>query len=78
VLLPTDGTIAFSRIFSPRTMSAAVDMGPDRPDRAWLNEVLLDPPVSGPIRVELREGWNVLAIRARTGTRFVRLLDGPA
>jgi dipeptidyl aminopeptidase/acylaminoacyl peptidase len=78
VSLPTDGTIAFSRIFFPRKMSAVLDIGPDRPDRAWLNEVQLEPPVSGPIRVELREGWNVLAIRARPGTRFVRLLDGPA
>jgi hypothetical protein len=67
VALPQAGTTAVSRVFAPRRMMAALDIGPVPPSRLWLNEKAIGAASPGPILVELREGWNSLAVRGGPG-----------
>ena len=47
----------------------------ESPGRLWLNEQAIGPAGHGPILVELREGWNTLAVRGGPSERFVRWRD---
>ncbi len=80
VALPGDGTTVVSRVFAPRRQLAALDVGPVSPGRLWLNGKTLGAADTGPVLVELQEGWNSLAMRGGPGERFVRwrAFDNPA
>ena len=75
VAIPADGTTAVSQVFAPRRKMVALDIGPAPPGRLWLNEKVTGAACCGPILVELREGWNSLALRGRPGELFVRWRD---
>ena len=75
VALPTDGTTAVSRVFAPRRTMVLLDVGPVSPGRLWLNEKAIGAAGRGPILVELREGWNALAVSGERNERFVRWRD---
>jgi WD40 repeat protein len=73
--LPADETTAVSRVFAPRRKMVALDIGPIRPGRFWLNEKAIGALGTGPILVQLREGWNSLAVRGGRSELFVRWRD---
>jgi hypothetical protein len=50
----------------------APDIGPDPPGRLWLNEKAIGAAGTGPILVELHEGWNSLAVHGGPSERFFR------
>ncbi|WP_439625365.1 WD40 repeat domain-containing serine/threonine protein kinase [Gemmata sp.] len=75
VSLPQGGKTAVCRVFAPRRAVAALDIGPVPPDRLWLNETAVPLVGTAPTLVELREGWNSLAVRGGPGESFVRWRD---
>jgi WD40 repeat protein len=75
VALPADGTTAVGRVFAPRPKVVALDIDPVPPGRLWLNEKAIGAAARGPILVELREGWNSLALGGRPGELYVRWRD---
>ena len=75
VSLPQNGMTAVCRIFVPESKTLALDINSDPPGRLWLNEQAIDPADHGPIVVELRKGWNTLAVRGGPSERFVRWRD---
>ena len=67
VACPTDGTTAVSRVFAPRRMMAALDIGPVPPGRLWLNAKVIG--AAGPGRGSSncdRAGtsWPCMAVQA--------------
>jgi WD40 repeat protein/serine/threonine protein kinase len=75
VLLPSDRTTAVTRIFAPSRKWVVLDFDQILPERMWLNENAVDAANFGAILVELKEGWNSLAIRGGPPEQFVRWRD---
>jgi len=75
VSLPENGTTAVCRVFAPRPARVALDIGPSVPGRLWLNEKAITVADKSQSFVELREGWNTLAVRGEPGELYVRWRD---
>ncbi|MFO1042371.1 MAG: protein kinase [Planctomycetaceae bacterium] len=75
VSLPQNGMTAVCRIFAPESKTLALDINSDPLGRLWLNEQAINPAEHSPIVVELRKGWNTLAVRGGPSERFVRWRD---
>ena len=75
VPLPEGGTTAVCRFFAPRPAKVALEVGPSAPGRLWLNEKAITVAGMAPTLVEVREGWNTLAVRGGPGELYVRWGD---